>query len=279
MAKKRDRIKRRRDVTKTRTRRKRDARSGPKRTPSPQTAKSQSMDLWLAVGIVVVIVAAFVALYYFTVRKPTGKKAALPAIEETAQSPAESATPSASPTKEVKSEPQSEHAMSWPKPPAMTIDPTKSYQAVIKTEKGDIRLELFAAKAPMAVNNLVFLARQGYYDGVTFHRVLSGFMAQTGDPTGTGAGGPGYRVRDEFDPTLRHDTEGTVSMANSGPGTNGSQFFITYAPQPHLDGHHAVFGRVIEGMDVLRSLTPRDPGENPNAPPGDKIVTIEIIES
>jgi len=160
----------------------------------------------------------------------------------------------------------------------MAIDPTKSYEAIIKTEKGDIRIKLFADKAPVTVNNFVFLARQGFYDGVTFHRVIPGFMAQTGDPTGTGTGGPGYTFQDEFDPSLRHDSEGIVSMANAGPNTNGSQFFITYAPQPHLDDVHSVFGKVIEGMDVLRSLRERDPSKDPNAPPGDKILTIEIVE-
>jgi len=160
----------------------------------------------------------------------------------------------------------------------MTIDPAKSYEAIIKTEKGDVRINLFADKAPVTVNNFVFLSRQGFYDGVTFHRVISGFMAQTGDPTGIGTGGPGYSFKDEFDPSLRHDSEGIVSMANAGPNTNGSQFFITYAPEPHLDNVHTVFGKVIEGMDVVKSLKERDPSKDPNAPPGDKILTIEVIE-
>jgi len=141
-----------------------------------------------------------------------------------------------------------------------------------------VRIKLFADKAPVTVNNFVFLSRQGFYDGVTFHRVISGFMAQTGDPTGTGTGGPGYSFEDEFDPSLRHDSEGIVSMANAGPNTNGSQFFITYAPEPHLDNVHTVFGKVIEGMDVVKSLKERDPSKDPNAPPGDKILTIEVIE-
>lgn len=168
--------------------------------------------------------------------------------------------------------------MRWSEPPPMEIDPAKAYEALIRTARGVIRIALFAREAPRTVNNFVFLARQGFYDGVTFHRVIPGFVAQTGDPTGTGAGGPGYEFEDEFSPALRHDGPGVVSMANAGPNTNGSQFFITYAALPHLDGRHTVFGRVIEGMKVLRRLTPRDPSQNPFAPPGDRIITIEIVE-
>jgi cyclophilin family peptidyl-prolyl cis-trans isomerase/tetratricopeptide (TPR) repeat protein len=162
-------------------------------------------------------------------------------------------------------------------PPEVIIDPTKSYQATIVTPKGNIVLELYADRAPSTVNNFVFLAREGFYDNTTFHRVLPGFMAQGGDPTGTGRGGPGYTFADEFDPALRHDGPGMLSMANAGPNTNGSQFFITYDATPWLDDKHAVFGRVIEGMDVLEALTPRDPQQNP-ASPGDAILTIVIQE-
>jgi len=169
-----------------------------------------------------------------------------------------------------------EKVMQWSEPPAMEIDATKKYTATIKTEKGDIVVDLFADKAPRTVNNFVFLARQRYYDNVTFHRVIPGFMAQTGDPTGTGRGGPGYSFEDEFHPDLRHDSEGILSMANSGPNTNGSQFFITYAPTPHLDDLHTVFGKVREGMDVLRSLRERDPATDTE--PGDLIITISITE-
>jgi len=162
--------------------------------------------------------------------------------------------------------------------PAMTVDPQKDYEATIKTDKGDIRIQLLAGQAPATVNNFVFLARDGFYDGVTFHRVIPGFMAQSGDPTGTGTGGPGYRFDDEPSALrLRHDREGTLSMANAGPNTNGSQFFITLGPTPHLDGKHAVFGRVIAGMDVLRQIRVRDPQRDPR--PGDRIETIEIKES
>jgi cyclophilin family peptidyl-prolyl cis-trans isomerase len=141
----------------------------------------------------------------------------------------------------------------------MVIDPSKRYTATISTDSGDIVVELFADKAPKTVNNFVFLAQDGYYDGVTFHRVIHGFMAQGGDPTGSGRGGPGYKFEDEFHPVLKHDQAGILSMANAGPGTNGSQFFITFVPTPHLDGRHTVFGRVIEGMDVVESIPERDP--------------------
>ena len=138
-------------------------------------------------------------------------------------------------------------------------------------------MELYAESSPETVKNFVFLAREGFYDDTTFHRVISGFMAQAGDPTATGTGGPGYAFPDEFDATLRHDAPGVLSMANAGPDTNGSQFFITYAAAPWLDDRHAVFGRVIEGMDVLESLAPRDPQQNP-ASAGDRIKAITIQE-
>jgi len=147
----------------------------------------------------------------------------------------------------------------WNKPPEMSIDPKKKYTAIMNTDKGDIVLELFADKTPQTVNNFVFLAQQGFYDGTIFHRVISDFMAQGGDPTGTGRGGPGYRFADEFDPSLKHDRPGILSMANAGPNTNGAQFFITHVPTPHLNGKHSVFGQVISGMDVLLSIPPRDP--------------------
>jgi cyclophilin family peptidyl-prolyl cis-trans isomerase/Tfp pilus assembly protein PilF len=165
----------------------------------------------------------------------------------------------------------------YPEPPPMAIDPDKTYQATIVTDKGEIVIELYADRAPNTVNSFVFLAREGFYDDTTFHRVLPDFMAQGGDPTGTGSGGPGYSFADEFHPELRHDGPGVLSMANSGPGTNGSQFFITFDATPWLDDQHAVFGRVIEGLDVLAALTPRDPQQNPGSP-GDTIVTIEIQE-
>ena len=163
-----------------------------------------------------------------------------------------------------------------PAPPVGALDTSKSYTATFKTEKGDFTIELFDDEAPLTVENFVNLARIGFYDGVTFHRVIEGFMAQGGDPTGTGGGGPGYRFKDEFSPNRTHDGPGVLSMANSGAGTNGSQFFITFEATPHLDGKHSVFGKVIEGMSVVNSLTVRDPGTATK--PGDAIVTVEITE-
>ncbi len=147
-------------------------------------------------------------------------------------------------------------AKQWNTPPAMTIDPKKKYNARMETDKGTMVIELFADKAPKTVNNFVFLSREGFYDGVIFHRVIRDFMAQGGDPTGTGTGGPGYKFADEFHPSLKHDKPGMLSMANAGPNTNGSQFFITHGPTPHLNNKHAVFGQVVEGMDVLMSIPP-----------------------
>lgn len=178
-------------------------------------------------------------------------------------------------------------------PPPMVIDREKTYSATIETETGDIVLELVADKVPNTVNSFVYLARQGFFDNTTFHRVLPGFMAQAGDPAGTGAGGPGYQFPDEFHPDLKHDRPGILSMANSGADSNGSQFFITYVPAPWLDAFdeagtpkdcqrsdvscHAVFGQVIAGIDVLEGLTLRDPSQNP-AFSGDLISTIRIRE-
>ncbi len=166
---------------------------------------------------------------------------------------------------------------SYPAPPKMSLDLDKSYRARMTTDVGDIVIELYADRAPKTVNNFVFLARDGYYDGVIFHRVIRDFMAQGGDPTGTGSGGPGYTFADEFHPTLRHDGPGVVSMANAGPGTNGSQFFITHVATPWLDDKHTVFGRVADGMDVVHAIPPRDPSQR--SAPAVHIQSIEIIEA
>ena len=163
-----------------------------------------------------------------------------------------------------------------PSAPSGTLDTSKSYRARFKTQRGEFVVGLHGDKVPMTVENFVNLARSGFYDGTTFHRVIPGFMAQGGDPTGTGRGGPGYSFADEFDPSLRHDGPGVLSMANAGPNTNRSQFFITFGPTPHLDGRHSVFGRVVEGMDVVNSLRERDPDRDRD--PGDTIQTIEIEE-
>jgi cyclophilin family peptidyl-prolyl cis-trans isomerase len=162
--------------------------------------------------------------------------------------------------------------------PPMTIDPAKSYEATIHTENGDIVVELFPDVAPIAVNSFIFLADNGWYDGVTFHRVLPGFVAQGGDPSGTGFGGPGYAFEIEISEDVTFDQAGLLSMANSGPTSNGSQFFITLEPLPNLDGGYTIFGRVISGMDVVKQITPRDPSQNPNLPPGDTILGVTIRE-
>lgn len=149
-------------------------------------------------------------------------------------------------------------AKKWSTPPPMQIDPKKKYKATMETSKGTIELELYPEYAPKTVNNFVFLAREGFYDGVSFHRVISDFVIQGGDPTGTGAGGPGYQFEDETKGNpLKHET-GVISMANAGPNTNGSQFFITHSPQPHLNGRHTVFGKVVNGMDVVNAIRQGD---------------------
>ena len=159
-------------------------------------------------------------------------------------------------------------SMQWKNPPEMQIDSEKSYQAKMDTSKGMIELELYPEYAPKTVNNFVFLAKEGYYDGVKFHRVINDFMIQGGDPTGTGAGGPGYKFEDEVKGNpLKHETK-VISMANAGPNTNGSQFFITHSPQPHLYGKHTVFGKVVNGGDVVDAIQQ-----------GDRIEKVEISEN
>ena len=159
-------------------------------------------------------------------------------------------------------------AKQWNSPPAMQIDPTKDYQITMETNKGTIEIELFAKDAPKTVNNFVFLAQEGFYDDVAFHRVISNFVIQGGDPTGTGGGGPGYRFEDETVGNPNKHGTGFLSMANAGPNTNGSQFFITHSPQPHLDGKHTVFGKVTSGMDVVNAIRQ-----------GDRMVKVTAMES
>ena len=149
-------------------------------------------------------------------------------------------------------------AQEWKSPPSMSIDPKKTYVVTMETTKGTIEVALFAADAPKTVNNFVFLANEGFYNDVTFHRVISNFMIQGGDPTGTGRGGPGYRFEDEFKGNPNRHERGSLSMANAGPNTNGSQFFICHAPQPHLDGRHTVFGKVTSGLDVVDKIRAGD---------------------
>src|SRR5579863_7004539 len=168
-------------------------------------------------------------------------------------------------------------AKSYNKAPDMVIDTKKKYEAIFHTERGDIKVNLFTDTAPKTVNNFVFLARDGFFNGTTFHRVIRDFMVQGGDPEGSGRGGPGYRWPDEKEALgLKHDGPGTLSMANAGPNTNGSQFFITHVATPHLNGKHAVFGRVVSGMDIVNSIRERDPGRDPRA--GDKLVSVDIVE-
>ena len=160
-------------------------------------------------------------------------------------------------------------AKQYPSAPQMTIDADKDYTATITTSRGDIKVQLYAAEAPKTVNNFVTLARDGFYDGITFHRVISDFMVQTGDPQGTGTGGPGYKFADEAGALrLKHDAPGVLSMANAGPNTNGSQFFITHVETPWLDGKHAVFGRVVEGQEVVDAIRQ-----------GDKMTKVTVRES
>jgi peptidyl-prolyl cis-trans isomerase B (cyclophilin B) len=159
-------------------------------------------------------------------------------------------------------------AKKWKEAPEVQIDPGKAYTVTMETSQGEIELELYPQYAPKTVNNFVFLIREGYYDGITFHRVISDFVIQGGDPTGTGSGGPGYQFEDEFRGNpMKHET-GAISMANAGPGTNGSQFFITHSPQPHLDGHHTVFGKVVKGQDVVNAIAK-----------GDWMEKVTVIES
>ena len=162
--------------------------------------------------------------------------------------------------------------------PPMVIDPLKQYTATLHTDKGDITIELYPEAAPLAVNNFVFLSNEGWYDNVIFHRVIPGFVAQAGDPTGTGLGGPGYAFKNEVSEELSFDRAGVLGMANAGPDTNGSQFYITLAPATHLDGGYTIFGQVIEGMEVVEDLTPRDPQQGGNLPLADRILGVTIVE-
>lgn len=158
-------------------------------------------------------------------------------------------------------------AKQWNTPPTMQIDPKKKYSVSMNTTKGIIEIELYPEQAPKTVNNFVFLAKEGFYDGILFHRVINDFMIQGGDPTGTGRGGPGYKFEDEFkNNPLKHE-RCVISMANAGPNTNGSQFFITHSPQPHLNGKHTVFGKVKNGQDVVDLIAQ-----------GDKMEKVTVIE-
>lgn len=224
----------------------------------PDLIEKESIDIMKIISWTGIILLVLVAAFVMSCSQATPKPAPAPA-----PAPSPTSAPALAPGPKT-----------YSAPPAMTIDTSKKYTALMETEKGTIVLELFAKDVPKTVNNFVFLATEGFYDGSTFHRVIPGFMAQGGDPTGTGMGSAGYRFEDEF--TEHTHVAGVISMANSGANTNSSQFFITYAPQHGLDGKHSVFGQIIGGQDVLENLTPRDPSQNPQFE-GDKIIKIEII--
>jgi len=200
----------------------------------------------IALGVIIVVVVALVWILLPSTDKPVAEA---PEIEQ----------------------------LQYDSSPPMTIDVSKQYFATVKMAKGgEFVMQLYPDKAPVTVNNFVFLAREGYYDGTTFHRVLADFMAQGGDPTGTGGGGPGYLFENE-DSDLTFDKAGVVAMANAGRDTNGSQFFITFSPQEYLNGGYTIFGQVVEGMDVVMDIRLRDPQQNPDYV-GDAIESITITE-
>lgn len=162
--------------------------------------------------------------------------------------------------------------------PPLAVDPARTYLATLHTEKGDIVIRLFPEAAPFTVSSFIFLAENGWFDNITFHRVLPGFVSQTGDPSGTGAGSPGYYFGLEVASGLAFDRPGLVAMAHAGPTTNGSQFFITHGPAEHLNGQYTIFGEVISGLDIALNLTPRDPASNPAAAPGDRVLEVTVSE-
>lgn len=230
--------------------------------------KAKTQRIWWIAGVAGIVLLLIVGLVWILNQGKGAAPAATPEATPVAEAPSSAKS-------DMPTDPASRNGM-YATAPAMTIDPAKTYIATIETEKGNIVAELYASKVPNTVNNFIFLAREGFYDNTTFHRVIVDFMAQAGDPTGTGMGGPGYKFADEFDETLTHDGPGVLSMANSGTNTNGSQFFITFAATPWLDGKHTVFGKVIEGLDVLLSISIRDP--QTATTPGDLIKTIRITE-
>ncbi len=196
-----------------------------------------------------------------------------------AAEPDATATPEGDATAEASAttDPADEIVRQYEATPELTIDPEASYQAVIHLDSGDVRIELYASEATGTVNNFVFLAQNRFYEGLTFHRVIPGFAAQGGDPTGAGFGSPGYNLEGESNDLLFE--RGALSMAQDASGqVNGSQFFVTLGPTPHLNGDFTIFGRVVEGLELLDGLTPRDPSQ-PDQPSGDKILSIEILES
>ena len=243
--------------------------------------KHHKMNRWLAIAALVALLALILAACGGAPAAPAAETEPVATTAAAEEAPAAATEDKVPPPAEVAEGAASELAPAdrvdmYTEMPAMTIDPSKYYYATIKTDRGDIRVQLFADRAPQTVNSFVFLANEGYYNDTIFHRVIDGFMAQAGDPAGMGTGGPGYEFADEFYPGGVFDRPYLLAMANAGPGTNGSQFFITFAPTDWLNNMHTVFGEVIEGQDVVDSLTRRDPAD-PNAP-ADTIYTILIEE-
>jgi len=224
--------------------------------------KKDNQIMLIIVGVlVVVVIAAFAIMNWPKAATPT------PVPGATSAPAAQDAPPAANPS----------GAKQWPSAPAMTTDKSKQYFATVKMAKGgQFVIQLFPDKAPITVNSFVFLARQGFFNGITFHRVLEGFMAQGGDPTGTGSGGPGYEFVNE-DSDLKFDKAGVVAMANAGRDTNGSQFFITFAAADFLNGGYTIFGQVTDGMDVVNGIKRRDPDQHPDFT-GDVIESVTITE-
>jgi peptidylprolyl isomerase len=233
---------------------------------------------WPAIlsAVVVVLLLAGLVLMLVTNRSGSTSTASAPtaapfAAEATAVAAAPAATtaPAAAPAAQKKT---------YSAPPPMTIDPKKNYTATFTTPRGDFVVKLRPDLAPQTVNSFVFLAKEGFFDGVTWHRVLPNFMAQGGDPTGTGTGGPGYTIPDEFTDKVKFDKPGILAMANTGqPNSGGSQFFVTTAPADYLDGKYTVFGEVEKGQEIVNAIPLRDPEQNPTAP-GEQIVKITIAE-
>ena len=234
------------------------------RKAAEEAAKKRNI---LNAGIIIIVILAVIWIATSSQNKPADIPP-LPVEAVDAPPPTDAQPADDAPQVEIKQ---------YDSAPPMTIDTSVTYLATVKMAKGgEFIIELYADKSPITVNSFVFLAREGYFDGVTFHRVLEGFMAQGGDPTGTGMSGPGYEFVNE-DSDLTFDKAGVVAMANAGRDTNGSQFFITFQPTPQLNGGYTIFGQVIEGMDVVNAITRRDPQRNPNFV-GDMIESITISE-
>ncbi len=263
--------------------------SKPTSYAKPEPGENQNRFIQIAALIILVIAVAVIILSVVNNQQKTQASQQQSSLQATALALQNQAlTPQANqaPTQPAQQQAAQATAPAAPKTagkkqfseyPPMTIDKTKQYIATVKMAKGgEFQIQLFPDKAPLTVNSFVFLARQHFYDGVTFHRVLQGFMAQGGDPTGTGSGGPGYEFKNE-DSNLTFDKAGVVAMANAGRDTNGSQFFITFGPQPSLNGGYTIFGQVTSGMDVVNNIRLRDPQQNPTYP-GDAIQTITITE-